>query len=371
MIYQSLVEALQDKVESDKGIVFIEGSDEETFVPYRQLYQKAGRNLLSLQQRGINPKDELIVMLDNNEYFLHAVWAAFLGGIIPVPVSVGLNDEHRLKLFKIWDVLNNPYLVTNRETYARIEEFAIMNGLDSRQAALKQRTVFYEELGRSDQCGVIRNARPEEIAFIQFSSGSTGDPKGVTLTHKNLLTNIDAIIQSSEISGHDSILSWMPLTHDMGFIGCHLLPLSIGINDYLMPTSLFIRRPTLWLEKVSEHRVSLISSPNFGYKHYLEFYKRKKKSGLDLSCVKLIYNGAESISIPLCHAFLDEMAGYGLKRNTMYTVYGLAEAGLAVTFPTAGEEVRSVKVDRGALAVGQKVVEENEDSAKSVDFADV
>jgi len=371
MMYQSLVEALQDKVESNKGIVFIEGSDKETFVPYHQLYQKAGRNLLSLQQRGINPKDELIVMLDNNEYFLHAVWAAFLGGIIPVPVSVGLNDEHRRKLFKIWDILNNPYLITNKETYAKIEEFAIQQGMDDRQAALKYRTVFYEELDRSDQCGEIRNARPEEIAFIQFSSGSTGDPKGVTLTHKNLLTNINAIIESSEITGHDSFLSWMPLTHDMGFIGCHLVPLCKGINLSLMPTSLFIRRPTLWLEKVSEHRVSLATSPNFGYKHYLGFYKKKKKSDLDLSCVRLIYNGAEPISIPLCHDFLDEMAGYGLKRNTMYTVYGLAEASLAVTFPTAGEEVKSVKVDRGSLAIGQKVIEENEDSAKSIDFADV
>lgn len=371
MIYQNLVEALQDKVASDKGIVFIAGSDKETFVPYYQLYQKAGRMLLSLQQRGIYPKDELIIMVDDNEYFLYAVWAAFMGGIIPVPVSVGLNDEHRLKLFKIWDVLNNPYLVTNRETYSKLEEFAMQKGMDNRRAALQQRTVFYEELGKDDRCGVIRNARPEEIAFIQFSSGSTGDPKGVTLTHKNLLTNINAIIECAEITGHDSFLSWMPLTHDMGFIGLHLVPLFKGINQYSMPTSLFIRRPTLWLEKVSEHRVSMIASPNFGYKHYLEFYKRKKNPDLDLSCVKLIYNGAEPISIPLCHTFLDQMAGYGLKRNAMFTVYGLAEASLAVTFPAVGEEVKSIKVDRGSLAVGQKIIEENEDSAKSVDFADV
>src|SRR5690606_16722987 len=115
----------------------------------------------------------------------------------------------------------------------------------------------------------IHSAKAGDIASIQFSSGSTGEPKGVMLTHKNLIYNTSGIINGSKITAEDSYLQWMPLTHDMGLICNHMAPLVAGLEQYIMPTSLFIRQPVLWIQKASEHRVSIISSPNFGYKYFL------------------------------------------------------------------------------------------------------
>ena len=128
----------------------------------------------------------------------------------------------------------------------------------------------------------------------------------------------------------------MPLTHDMGLIGFHLVPMAAGAEHWLMPTALFVRRPGLWLAKASEHRVSVTCSPNFGYMHYLKSQDPAKISGLDLSSVRVIFNGAEPIAADLCRQFAVAMAPARLSPNVMFPVYGLAEASLAVTFPQVG-----------------------------------
>ena len=130
---------------------------------------------------------------------------------------------------------------------------------------------------------------------------------------------------------HDVSLSWMPLTHDMGLIGFHLMMVYSGTRQYLMPTDLFVRRALLWMKFASAKRATLTSSPNFGYRHFLKALGDKTLEGVDVSSIRLIFNGAEPISIDLASEFLDRMAPYGLRRNSMYTVYGLAEASLAVT----------------------------------------
>jgi acyl-CoA synthetase (AMP-forming)/AMP-acid ligase II/acyl carrier protein len=147
-------------------------------------------------------------------------------------------------------------------------------------------------------------------------------------------------------------LSWMPLTHDMGLIGYHLCAVSAGMDHAIMDTSVFVRRPLLWLQKASELKSTQLCSPNFGYKHFLKLFARKGIENLDLSNVKLILNGAEPISWDLCEEFLDAMAPYGLKRSAMFPVYGLAEATLAVTFPALGSEYSRILVHRHSLRIG-------------------
>ena len=200
--------------------------------------------------------------------------------------------------------------------------------------------------------GTAHTPNPEDTAFIQFSSGSTSEPKGVVLTHHNIMSNINAINIGTNYTKADISLSWMPLTHDMGLLGFHLNMLSLGISQCLMPTDLFSRRPLLWLDMVSELKATVTCSPNFGYKHYLKALRNKAPEGIDLSHVRVIYNGAEPISIELCDQFLDTLAGVGLAKGTMFTVYGLAEATLAVAFPKPGEPYRAVYLDRHAMLMG-------------------
>jgi len=144
----------------------------------------------------------------------------------------------------------------------------------------------------------------------------------------------------------------MPLTHDMGLIGYHLSVLGVGMNHAVMDTNVFVRRPLLWMSKAHELRATQLCSPNFGYKHFLKLFSRKGLPDLDLSCVKLILNGAEPISWDLCEEFLEALAPHGLKRTAMYPVYGLAEATVGVSLPEPGSEYSRITVDRHSLKVG-------------------
>lgn len=356
----------------NKGITFIGGEQEETYLSYRQLYQKALGVLRSLQARGIGPGAEAVLQIEDPQKFLIIFWACLLGGIIPVPVPVANYDENRLLVLKIWKVLNNPYLVTRRQFLNSLLGFLKNRNYPQPSQEVINRTIYLEELKETGGPANIYRPRPDETAFLQFSSGTTGDPKGIILTHENLITNINAMIIGTGCTRTDSTLSWMPLTHDLGLIGFHLAPLAAKIDQYLMPTTLFIHRPSLWLKKAGEHRISVLSSPNFGLKYVLNFFKPESVKDWDLSQVRLIINGAEPISADLCNRFLEAMEKYRLKRNVMFTVYGLAEASLAVTFPIRGEGMITVNLDRNSLSIGQKARElRDRDSGQGYTLVDL
>jgi acyl-CoA synthetase (AMP-forming)/AMP-acid ligase II/acyl carrier protein len=147
----------------------------------------------------------------------------------------------------------------------------------------------------------------------------------------------------------------MPLTHDMGLIGFYLMQFANRVHINLMQTELFVRRPLLWMQLASKKRVTITCSPNFGYRHFLKVLGDRKLEGLDLSAVRLIYNGAEPISVDLCNEFMNRMAYAGLRRQAMYPVYGLAEASLAVTLPELGADYRWIRVNRHKLNVGTPI----------------
>ncbi len=150
-------------------------------------------------------------------------------------------------------------------------------------------------------------------------------------------------------------MSWMPLTHDMGLIGFHLMMFSARVHSCLMPTDLFVRRPLLWMSLASRIGATILCSPNFGYRHYLKVLADRSIEGLDLSAVRLIFNGAEPISVPLCKEFLDRLEPAKLNRNAMFPVYGLAEASLAVSFPPLGSPLQTVSLNRHKMAVGDTI----------------
>lgn len=353
---KTLIEILEEKSKlSSKGITFIESSDNEDFLSYQSLYQNALETLSFLQNRGLCPQDELIFQVDDNKTFVVLFWACIMGGIIPVPLSVGRNDDHRQKLFNVWKILNNPYLIHSSDNLKRLQKHAEKNNESTVYDSIQNKCITIDEVKRVERAPVIYQADEHDIAYIQFSSGSTGSPKGVTLTHKNLITNMMGISEGSLYAENDSKLSWMPLTHDMGLIGFHLCPLFCGMDHFLMPTNLFIRRPGLWLDKASQHKCTILCSPNFGYSYLLKQYNAENEYGWDFSHVKMIYNGAEPISEEICNQFLAAMERHGLAKSAMYPVYGLAEASLAVAFSKLDDEVVSLKIDRTKTHVGETI----------------
>jgi acyl-CoA synthetase (AMP-forming)/AMP-acid ligase II/acyl carrier protein len=351
----TLIELLEANRTHPGRITYLEGEHDARDVGFEELHARALGILHHLQRLGARRGDKLILFLGSNEQFIDAFWAAVLGGIVPVPVALGISDEHRYKLLRIARKLGKPFIYTERRSLDRIGAFAAQAGEAATFEELRSRAFLVDDLADISRAGKPHEARPDDIAFIQFSSGSTSEPKGVVLTHGNIIANARGASEAAGFSPDDVSLSWMPLTHDMGLIGFHLVMFYNRIHAHLMPTELFIRRPLLWLTFASRVRASILCSPNFGYKHYLKVLGERPIEGLDLASVRFIFNGAEPISVELCEEFLGRLAPARLARNAMYPVYGLAEASLAVSFPPPGAPMRTIALNRHRLGVGTPV----------------
>ncbi len=357
MQFKTLVDALTHNRSEDRFVGFINGQDEEKSITFNALYERALGLLHVLQQTGVKQSDYLMLNLSDNEKMVDVFWACQFGGIIPVPLALGISDQHRQKVLNVYRQLTNKksnraYLYTDRKTLLKLQTSASKPAEVSTYQELSKHVILTDDVVDISKPGKVANVAPEDVSFIQFSSGSTGSPKGVVLKHRNLMANIDGIQRAAQFTKDDTSLSWMPLTHDMGLIGFHLNPIVCNYNHYIMRTDLFIRRPLYWMTAASDKKANVLCSPNFGYKHFLNAYSRKGLSNVDFSHMRLIFNGAEPISVNLCEQFTNELSQYGLPKNSMFPVYGLAEASLAVSFPVVGADLKVINVERESLAIG-------------------
>jgi len=355
MKYTTLTDMLESNRDVDRVVTYIEGENAERRVSFGEVHTRALGILHHLQSKGAQRGDKLIIFLSNNEQFLDAFWAAIAGGIVPVPLAVGISDEHRHKLLRVARKIGRPFLYTDSKNLERVQALAAEVGESELMAELKSRSFLVESISDISRQAKLYKAAPEDLAFIQFSSGSTSEPKGVMLTHGNLVANITGANLVDKYQESDVGFSWMPLTHDMGLIGFYLILFAHRSHINLMPTDLFVRRPLLWLQLASKKRATLTSSPNFGYRHFLKVLGGRRLENVDLSCVRGIYNGAEPISVELVNEFMQTLAYTGLRHHAMYPVYGLAEACLAVSFPEHGADYRWIRANRHKLGVGVKI----------------
>lgn len=177
----------------------------------------------------------------NIKSFIVSFWACVLGGIVPVPVSIENNEEHKIKLQKIMDLLSNPYIIADETGSKVIEDHIIKYPEELQLSSLVDKIIRVDELqDLYEDNGRIFESSSEDIAMIQFSSGSTGNPKGVLLSHKNILANSQALASRLNWTNKDKLLNWITLTHNMGMIACYLTSVLVGMNQYHMPTSLLL-----------------------------------------------------------------------------------------------------------------------------------
>lgn len=330
------------------GVRFIQGGDRDTRLDYATLLQRACRLLGHWQRQGIRKGDAVVLFVRDNRAFLDAFWACQLGGLVAVPLSAGAQSAALARLAAIGARLDTPWLFSERLLRQRLWQ-------DHQGAALfATRVCLLEEVPADSPRGTPAPSQPDDVTLIQFSSGSTSEPKGVQLSHANLLANLNAITRAAAIGDRDVTFSWMPLSHDMGLIGFHLVPLANGLEQVLMDSELFVRRPALWLQRASEQGATLLCSPNFGFQHYLQRVNAPD-AGMSLDKVRLIFSGAEPVSAQVCRDFAQRLAPCGLKPESIFPVYGLAEASLAVCFPQPGSGVQARQVAADSLVIGTAV----------------
>ena len=360
-----LIRSATDSEVSKKGIIFVDEKGNDTKETYGDLYQNSLRVLSSLNKRGIKKNDFLIFQVKNEINFIRLFWGCILGGIIPIPISIPLSlssgTEAFQKLLRISNQLSSPFIVTEEQIFESFKKEYYQNNL---------RYIFYDELmnDTGDKAELV-SLKADDIAYIQYSSGSTGDPKGVILTNTNLLHNLTQLSKRICLSNYDFAASWMPLTHDMGLVGFHLSPMTKGIDHIIMSSDTFIKKPALFLKKIKEYKVTQFASPNFGMVWMNDKIKEEDMKDIDLSSVRLIYDGAEPISMDVVRGFNEKFKQVGLKPNTVYQVYGMAEACVAVTFPEVGEYPRSVIIDRNNNRIGNDVKFISKDEQNAVEFA--
>ncbi|NKB98818.1 MAG: AMP-binding protein [Pseudomonadales bacterium] len=351
----TLHDALVRAAETDAGITYLDGDREQRF-SYEALYGRALQVLGAMQRHGIQPGASVVFQLDGNQQLVEAFWACQLGGFTPVPLNAGGTDEHLAKTLQVISQMDQPDLVTQGRNPERLWEYARRQGTYDDFAACFGNALDMEQISANSEVGEVFESKPQSIATIQYSSGSTGAPKGVLLTHTNLLTDIDAIIAAAAMDSSDRHLSWVPLTHDLGMVMFHLLPVVLGVDQYLMPSSRFARRPLAWLELASATEATVLCSPNFGYQHWLKAFAKTDHSTIDLSNVRVIFNGGEPISQRLCDEFTATLSPYGLAQSAIRPAYGLAEACVCLSMTELGSRVASIAINRGELRVGDPIV---------------
>jgi len=268
-----------------RGITFILDGEGQIRLGYAEVLMQARRCLGYLGRAGLTRGDKAILVFRENRDFVITFWACVLGGIVPVPVVYPASlaqDSHALsKLRAVWEQLGRPKLLTDHRFMERLPEIERLLEVSDLPALTATESEWSET--RPARAAL---AGPDDLAFIQFSSGSTGEPKGVMLTHRNLLSNIEAIILRMGVRKEERFLSWMPYHHDMGLIGFHLTPLAIRCDQVNLSPFKFVLEPPLWFELVHRHRVTVTGSPNFGYRLLLDKLQDEQLGRWDLRCLR-------------------------------------------------------------------------------------
>lgn len=208
--------------------------------------------------------------------------------------------------------------------------------------------------------------RPEHLAFLQYTSGSTGDPKGVMVSHGNLIANERAIAHAFGTLERDICLNWLPAYHDMGLIGAVLHPLYRGFHSVMMAPTSFSRDPISWLEAITAHRATVCGAPDFGYKLCVDRITEERLAKLDLSSWRVAFNGAEPVRAGTLDSFKRAFSRVGFDGRAFMPCYGLAEATLLVTCSSGSEKTQSLEVNKDELALNRVALEE--DPSKSLSY---
>ena len=321
-------------------------------VSYEEMLAQSDALARGLRKNGISEGDTVGLLFATTPEFI----AAFIGvvsigaTVVPLPHPGGARafNSYVQRLTRIVESSGMRIVLVGDEFFVYVSPLLESSGI--REVRAVRAEMLIEQGGASaDQ---RFGAHSSDLALVQYTSGSTAEPKGVALTHRNVLAGIRAIISGIELTEHDVNGQWLPLHHDMGLIGM-LSGIVAGVDHYLWSPAVFIRRPGPWLLEFSKCGATIYAGPNFSYATLLRKTTDDLLKQLDLGRWRIAFNGAEVIDPTVVERFMDRFGKVGFRPSTMFPVYGLAEATLAVTFPALGEVPRVSWVDRAALADGR------------------
>jgi 1-acyl-sn-glycerol-3-phosphate acyltransferase len=315
-------------------------------ISYSALAEKARSIARGLRELNIAAGDRVAIMLPTSGAFVTAFFGALYAGAVPVPIyppaRVGQIEDHLRRQAAI--LANAGATILIAPPALRTAAVLLRSLVDSLRVVTS-----VDELPVSAETALPKIDRPGDTALLQYTSGSTGAPKGVVMTHANLLANIRALGTAMGASASDVFVSWLPFYHNMGLIGAWLGSLYFAAPLVTMSPQSFLLRPERWLWAIHRHRGTLSAAPNFAFELCLRNIEDSAIEGLDLSSLRLVANGSEAVSATTLQRFLDRFGRYGFRPETMAPAYGLAESAVALTLPAPGRPPIIDRVSRRAL----------------------
>jgi fatty-acyl-CoA synthase len=350
VLRRTLIEAIDaGKGQTARGYTFLQSDGTEQFFSFDRLRQEAIARAAHLKALGMKKGDRLaIVMPDGHDFvptFFGAVWA----GIIPVPLypplSLGKLDAYLDTLVNILNKAEPTYLATSARVQTLL--WSVVGRIPSLKGLVSSEKLAEAVPGASESPETVSL---DDVAFLQFTSGSTSVPKGVVVNHGNLQANCWAIMQDGLQSepSVDMGVSWLPLYHDMGLIGFVIAPLFHDVQVTFIPTLSFVKNANIWMETMHQKKGTISFAPNFAFALAAKRAKRERLAQWDLSHVRIIGCGSEPIHPDTVKKFVETFAPCGLKPEVPLAAYGMAEATLAISFIGLSEQVRAESVDAGA-----------------------
>ncbi|TNF54507.1 MAG: acyl-phosphate glycerol 3-phosphate acyltransferase, partial [Burkholderiales bacterium] len=336
--------------------------DIETPISYRRLHEASVSMAAGLQRAGLRPGQTVAIMLPTSPDYFFTYLGILRAGGIPVPIYPPARpsqlEDH---------VRRHTGILANAQAVLLVsvaEAMQVARLLQARVPGLRALHTPQALMASGEgQAPAPVKVGADDVAFIQYTSGSTGQPKGVTLTHANLLANIRAMAQAIGARTDDVFVSWLPLYHDMGLIGAWLGSFTVGFRLVVMSPLAFLGRPRRWLEAITRHGGTLSAGPNFAYELCLNRIDDAALDGLDLSSWRLAFNGAEAVSPDTVLRFGQRFAACGLRPTAMTPVYGLAESSVGLLFPALGRGPRIDRIDRQGFETGRCAVASQDESA--------
>jgi 1-acyl-sn-glycerol-3-phosphate acyltransferase len=337
------------RADPDRTHVFLhEAERAERPLSYGRLWREATLVAGGLRERGVAPGDAVSLMLPTGMDFLRS----FLGILVARAVAVPIYPPLRLDRLPEYAARQAGILAdAGARLLVTVPRARPVARLLRPLVATLREVVTADELAGSGLARTSPDGEASDPALIQYTSGSTGHPKGVLLTHENLLANVRAIARGVEARPTDVGVSWLPLYHDMGLIGTWLFCLHHGLPLTLMPPGSFLARPERWLWAIHRRRATLSAAPNFAYELCVRRIPDEALAGLDLSSWRAAFNGAEPVSEGTLERFARRFAPLGFRREAMLPAYGLAESSVALALPPVG---RGPRFDRVARAPFEK-----------------
>lgn len=321
-----------------RGFTFV-GEEGEAFYSFEEVAGQAAMYAAAMLRMGLRPGDRVALALPDNAEFVFSFLGAMHAGLIPVPMyppqglgKLGFYLEHARHILRLSE---SSLLITSSQ---------VKTVLGSLIGGSLRSISTVQALGVDDTQAPLARLRPEDPAFIQFTSGSTSRPKGVVLTYGSLNANMQCIRTGLKMNSDDVGCAWLPLYHDMGLIGFVLTPITNCTPVVLIAPFVFLKRPVEWLRRMTQHRATISFAPNFGYGLCASRVRERDQQALDLSSWRAAGCGAEPIQISTLESFHARFKAVGFKRNAFLLAYGLAENTLAVTFSPLGTPPRSERV---------------------------